>query len=122
MTDLIEKMARAIFGTQGICHTDDERMFEPVKWEDLDADDYQCMRDGFRQSARAALSATGLTANQIEGIASGEMVVVPKVPTEAMKYVGGLAFEDAFYGDGKLVFNGAEDAYRVMIAAAKEAP
>ena len=43
--------------------------------------------------------------------------VVPVEPNEAMKVSGGLAFENAAFGDGKLVFEAAADAYRAMLAA-----
>ncbi len=55
--DLVERVARALFQAEGHVHDDDHRMFEPVKWEELDDEDYQCVRDGYRQQARAALAA-----------------------------------------------------------------
>jgi hypothetical protein len=54
---IIETMARAIHATSGIVHVEDGREFEPVAWEELDSDDYQCIRDGYRESATAALAA-----------------------------------------------------------------
>ncbi|MCA0401332.1 MAG: hypothetical protein LCH38_11010 [Proteobacteria bacterium] len=82
--ELIEKMARAIFATQGMCHTDDKRMFEPVKWEELDDDDYQCVRAGYRQQAIDALSATTIPVSTLLSIIKGGAVVVPVEPTEVM--------------------------------------
>jgi hypothetical protein len=32
-------------------------MFEPFEWEELDADDYQVLRDRYRDMARAAIAA-----------------------------------------------------------------
>lgn len=44
--------------------------------------------------------------------------VMPIEPTEAMSVNGGLAFEDAAFGEGKLVFEAAADAYRMMVKVA----
>jgi len=73
--ELIEAMARAIYSAEGFVHNSDDRMFEPVKWEEADADEYQCIRDGFRQKADAAL-----TAIEAQGLA-----IVPVEATEAME-------------------------------------
>ncbi|MFA9261734.1 MAG: hypothetical protein ACEQSB_00015 [Undibacterium sp.] len=72
---IIEVMARVIFAKEGQVHTTDERMFEPVKWEELDDDDYQVFREGYRNQASAALAA-------IEALG---YVVVPREATEAME-------------------------------------
>ena len=45
--------------------------------------------------------------------------IVPREPDEAIKFAGGIAFEDAAFGEQKLVFNAAGDAYRAMIAKHK---
>ena len=45
---LVEKMARAIFAAEGKTHADEDRLFQPIKWEELDDDGYQCVRDGYR--------------------------------------------------------------------------
>lgn len=73
---IVEKMARAIYASEGKCYTDDARMFKPFPWEELDDDDYQCVREGYRDKARAVLTATGLTEAQLEGLANGTMVIV----------------------------------------------
>jgi hypothetical protein len=54
--ELVERVARSIFATEGKCYDDGDRMFEPIPWEELDDDDYQCIRGGYRDKAIAAIS------------------------------------------------------------------
>lgn len=70
--ELIETMARAIFAAEGQTHADDARMFQAVKWEELDDDDYQCVRSGYRSQASSALTA----------IEAAGYAVVPREPTD----------------------------------------
>lgn len=42
-------------------------------------------------------------------------VIVPKEPTQTMSVNGGLAIEDAAFGEQKLIFEAAADAYRIMV-------
>lgn len=44
-------------------------------------------------------------------------VILPREPNQTMIAEGGVAFEDALFGECKLVFDGAEDCYKAMVAA-----
>lgn len=57
MDAMVERVAKAIFKTEGYVHETDQRMFEPFEWEELDADDYQVLRNRYRDMARAAIAA-----------------------------------------------------------------
>ena len=46
------------------------------------------------------------------------VAMVPAVPTEAMKVAGGVAFENAAFGDEEDVFEAAGLAYQAMLKAA----
>lgn len=54
--ELVERVAKAIFKADGLVHGSEEKMFEAIEWEELDAADYQCIRDGYRARARAAIA------------------------------------------------------------------
>lgn len=64
-----------------------------------------------RERLLSALTATGLTEEQIEGLASGEMVVVPAEPTRGAQ----LALLNY-----TLAGKNTDEIYRAMIEAAKE--
>ena len=77
------------------------------------------LRAGFsdhRQRAIQALVALGIPAATLSALRSGEMVAVPREPTEAMKKAGSRALSGwiapAMHAD---------DAYCAMLAAAKDA-
>lgn len=50
---MVEKVARALFAREGMIYTDDERMFEPYPFEELD----EIERAGFMDRASAAIEA-----------------------------------------------------------------
>lgn len=58
----------------------------------------------------------------IKSMADVTHIWVPREPTETMKVNGGLAFENAAFGECKLVFEAAGDAYRAMLSAVAAAP
>ena len=110
MSDLIEKMESA---------RDALRSALDGKWDDKDA--AKALVDAttnYAKILRAVLSTTSLTAEQIEGIASGEMVVVPREATEAMLRDGISA--QAMVSESYPI-KGLRAAYSAMIAA-KETP
>lgn len=50
---MIEKVARALFACEGMAYADDERMFEPYPFEEID----EIELAGFMDRARAAIEA-----------------------------------------------------------------
>jgi hypothetical protein len=48
--------------------------------------------------------------------------LAPIEPDDAMSVNGGIAFEDAAFGEQKIVFEAARDAYRAMLSAAPPPP
>lgn len=63
----------------------------------------------------AALTATGLTEAQLEGLASGELVVVPVEPTTEMLVRGARAADDFMSQRGP--YPRTKAVYRAMLAA-----
>jgi hypothetical protein len=51
--NMIEKVARAIFASEGMVYTDDERMFEPFPYDELD----EIEQATFTHKAKAAIEA-----------------------------------------------------------------
>lgn len=51
--NMIEKVARAIFASEGMVYTDDERMFEPFPYDELD----EIEQASFEHKAKAAIEA-----------------------------------------------------------------
>lgn len=51
--NMIEKVARAIFASEGMVYTDDERMFEPYPYDELD----EIEKASFEHKAKAAIEA-----------------------------------------------------------------
>lgn len=99
MTDMVERVAKAIYEREGYVYCDDAGMFQPVAWDKLDSDDCQVSRDGYRRMARAAIAAM-------------------REPTEEML--------EAFHRDAhfepengvQIKCTTVDDAYRAMIDAA----
>lgn len=53
MTEMIEKVARALFASECAVYTDDERMFEPYPYDDLD----EIEKASLENRAKAAIEA-----------------------------------------------------------------
>ena len=117
---IVEKMARAIF---------DHWQFQgrmagtmagsnPVKWIE---GGNSFKQEESRDYASAALTATGLTEAQLEGLANGTHVVVPVDATDAMTNAASDAAYDHFSVDDDygpwLSSAGFAAAYRAMLAA-----
>jgi len=92
---MVEKIARAIYSQHGFCYDDDERMFEPYPFDELD----EIERSNFVSQARAVLTAL-------------------REPTENMIDMG-ACHEDQ---DHHIVDEGsiAQDVWRAMVDAAIE--
>ena len=89
---IVEKMARAMFeNTPTYKDSTRERRWE---WADFPCDDIDPRRYLLGQ-ARAALTATGLTEAQLEGLANGTMVVVRAPADKAQRDAENRAWDDA---------------------------
>ena len=62
------------------------------------------------------------TAWQLRLLAARAGIAAMREPTQFMFVDGGLAFENAAFGEGKLVFEAAADCWRAMVDAALSAP
>ena len=80
---IVEKMARAYVEYNRKLHEEAARVedYENYEWAELGA------------LMAAALTATGLTEAQLEGLANGELVIVPRDPTEKMLEAGRKAWK-----------------------------
>ena len=81
--ELIEAMARAIFKQQGFIHSEEDRMFEPIEWDELDDPEYPVARAAFRDQAAAAIlaiEAQGLAIVPVEASAELAEKAFPILP------------------------------------------
>ena len=67
--NMIEKVARAIFASEGAVYTDDERMFEPFPFDELD----EIEQATFTHKARAAIAAMRVpTQNMLDAVTAAD--------------------------------------------------
>ena len=111
-----EKVARAIYDTEGRIYSDEARLFIPIPWEDADDDEYQVERDSFRDKADAALSALR-PGDEINGF-----VLVPKDPTEEMIEAGVSHRLRTTIDGGNTWPTDTATLYRTMVAAVPLSP
>lgn len=91
MAEMIERVARAIYEA-------DEPWSEAFPWPQLSAGS-QTSPDEYRRIARAAIEAMKLN-DPVEGVP------------------GGIAFEDAFFGNQTTVFHAMRDAWNATVDSA----